>query len=74
LYNIDLLDNITQMSNLTSIVAVIQIVAGIVALLVPSIGINGSAASALIALGLSTLGISQKVSNQSQVVGSKGIW
>lgn len=59
------------MTNLTSIVAVLQIVIGIVAVIFP-IGIDSTIASGLIALGLSTLGISQKFANQT--AGVKGVW
>jgi hypothetical protein len=63
------------MSNLTSIIAIIQIVVGIVALVLP-IGISSVEATGLIALGLSTLGISQKIANNAnaQVGNVKGVW
>jgi len=61
------------MTNLTSIIAIVQIIIGAVALFLPSIGINSSVASGLIALGLSTLGISQKIAGQQ--VGRVGnVW
>ena len=64
------------MSNLTSIIAIVQIIIGAVALFFPAIGINQSVASGLIALGLSTLGISQKMGNNAntQVGNVKGVW
>lgn len=63
------------MSNLTSIIAIIQIVVGLVALVLP-IGISLVEATGLIALGLSTLGISQKIANNAnaQVGNVKGVW
>jgi hypothetical protein len=63
------------MSNLTSIIAIIQIVVGLVALVLP-IGISSVEATGLIALGLSTLGISQKIANNAnaQVGNVKGVW
>ena len=61
------------MSNLTSVIAVIQLIVGGVALFLP-IGISSVEATGLIALGLSTLGISQKISNNTQVGSVKGIW
>jgi hypothetical protein len=60
--------------NLTSIISVLEILIGIVAFLVPSIGINGSVATALIGLGLSSLGISEKIQTSNQVAGAKGVW
>jgi hypothetical protein len=59
--------------NLTSIIAVIEVLVGVVGIAFPTLGISAVGATSLIALGLSTLGISQKVSN-TQVVGGKGIW
>jgi hypothetical protein len=59
--------------NITSIIAIVQIIIGAVALFFPAIGINSSVASGLIALGLSTLGISQKIASQN--VGNVGnVW
>ena len=59
--------------NLTNIVGVIQIVVGLVGFFVPAIGTV--AGTALIALGLSTLGIRNAVSSvQLGGANAKGIW
>ena len=58
--------------SLTSIVGVIEIAAGIILFLIPAIGVTQSISCALIFMGLSTLGVSQKINNQVQ--GVKGIW
>ena len=60
------------MTNLTSVVGIIEVIVGIVAFLVPSIGIDGTQATVLITTGLAALGISQKV--QGNVTGTRGIW
>jgi hypothetical protein len=63
------------MANLTVVVALAEIIIGIVAVLVPSIGIDSTVASGLVALGLSTLGIRNAIASQSVQVGNvKGIW
>ena len=65
----------SNLMNITSIIAICQIVIGVVTLFVPAIGVDSKVASGLIALGLSTLGISQKIAGQNAQVGNvKGIW
>ena len=65
----------SNLMNITSIIAICQIVIGVVTLFVPAIGVDSKVASGLIALGLSTLGISQKIAGQNAQGGNvKGIW